>query len=103
MAYISHSPIRDLNIPGVNGAVLARSALVAVAAVGVMLALSEAKLSTPAAPPPAAKADRVAAPVVAAAVSATYVVDTANATTTVERGATVPLSANSPMLDAAAK
>lgn len=106
MAYISHSPIRDFHIPGVSGAVLLRSALVAVAAAGVMLALSETRLSAPApAAPVAAKADRLAtaAPVAAKTGGAGYVVDTANATTTVEKGAAVPLSPQSPLLDAAAK
>lgn len=101
MAYISHSPIRDLRIPGVSASILVRSALVAALAAGAVLALSSGAASPPAALAPLAKADRLAAPVAAASVGAGVSVDVANRTTTIERGAAMPLSADSPFNPAA--
>lgn len=103
MAYISHSPIRDIRIPGVSAALVARSALVAALAAGVVLALSAGtQAPAPAAATVAAtKSDRLVAPVAATSASSGYEIDQANRTTTVERGAATPLSADSPFNPAA--
>lgn len=102
MAYVSYSPARDFH--GVKNAVSApivmRSALVAAAAAIAILALSEASVTSTAAPTVAAKGDRVAAAFAALPVAsgAGYYTDVAARTTTVERGATVPLTAESPLV-----
>lgn len=100
MAYVSYSPVRDFH--GVRSVVAApivfRSALVAIAAAGAILALSEANVTNAAATATAAKGDRVAAVSSSelGAASVGYYVDDAARTTTVERGAATPLAADSP-------
>jgi len=86
----------------VSASILVRSALVAALAAGTVLALSSGAASPPAALTPlAAKADRLAAPVTAASLGAGVSVDVASRTTTIEKGAAMPLSADSPFNPAA--
>lgn len=106
MAYVGHSPFRDFH--DLRGALpywgsfslVVRSALVALAVGAAIVALCGSETSTQAAPDGVAlmKADRLAPPRPAANVgTAGYVVDAANRTTTVERGAATPLSPESPL------
>lgn len=101
MAYIAHSPVRDARgFRGVaHASLFARCALVAVAAAVAILALADGALPTaPQAAAAAAKGDRISAPQATTVVAGGYVHDPATRTTTVERGAAVPLGAKSPML-----
>ncbi|MFC3695055.1 hypothetical protein [Chenggangzhangella methanolivorans] len=73
-----------------------KSALLALAAAVAILALSEGGGS--ATETSVAKADRIAAPRAAATSAAGVTVDAQARTTTIERGATAPLSPDSPFL-----
>lgn len=122
MAYISHSQYRAYSMTGradvaAMAAILGRSALVAIAAGAVVVALSGA--STVAEHGVAMKTDRLAGPISGAQTVAfaseqtadgaeirrdtqgrvVYVNDPASQTTTVARGASVPLTSSSPLGD----
>lgn len=108
MAYVGHSPVREFRdlrsaiVSVASPALVVKSALVAVAAAVAILALSDGGAVSTAAPQAVAakKADRLAAPQVAASQVAGglggYTHDAAARTTTVERGAVTPLSPDSP-------
>lgn len=102
MAYVGHSPVREFrNFHGVatlggHRSAFAKSAVIAIAAAAAIMALSDiggGATETFA----MAKADRVAPPsAVAAVIGDGFSVDAVSRTTTVERGATTPLSTDSP-------
>ena len=105
MAYLSHSPVREFQFGAaiasrIAPGLIVKSALVAVAAAGAILALTEFS-SAPEAAVASAKGDRLVAPISAgvAATDVGFVNDPATRTTSVAKGAETPLSAGAPMAD----
>lgn len=103
MAYVGHSPVREFrdfrsaSVTAAYATTFMKSAMLAIAAAATILALSEVGGSAGESVA-AAKGDRVAAPVASATAPASFVVDAQSRTTTVERGAAMPLSPDSPFL-----
>lgn len=100
MAYLGPGTVREFRMFSgasasdvMNGAL--KSAFIAVVAAGAILALTEPG-GIAAAQGPAAKSDRISAVRPAAEAGASFVADTANRVTTIEKGAASPFSPESP-------
>ncbi|MFD1330972.1 hypothetical protein ACFQ4O_03075 [Methylopila musalis] len=105
MAYVTHGSYRPYRVSRVNAAPLSSGAVVAALATAAAALLIMALAFDVGATVSSGKGDRLAAPTVAAASSTAapgaYVHDVGQRTTTVARDATIPLSPQSPLANAA--